>query len=113
MIKVSSFLHVVDNTGILEICCIRLLENPNRKGGSIGSFIIGTVKKTSSLNFNIKRKKNRKIFRKGDICKALIISVKVYIKRYSTFYIKADKNTTILLGDNFLPVASRILGPVL
>ena len=92
MIFVQSRLKVIDNSGALELGCIRLLKESSKKGAKVGDIVVCSVKK------NI-------------ICKALIVSTKNSVCRKGHYYIKSDSNSVIIINDSG-PVANRIFGPI-
>ncbi len=110
MIHVSTLVQVVDNSGVTLIRCIRLLRGSKRFRASIGNYIVGSVKKVSSIKVS-KQNKAKKNMSIGDVCKALIICTSGYIKRYGSVSFKASRNSVILVADNFSPIASRVIGP--
>lgn len=110
MIHVSTLVQVVDNSGATLIRCIRLLRGSKRTRATIGNYIVGSVKKISSIKTS-KQGKNKKTIAIGDICKALIICSSSVISRFGFVNIRADKNSVILVSDNFSPIASRVVGP--
>ena len=111
MIQVHTMVSVVDNSGVVLIRCIRLLRGSKKNSATIGNYIVGAVQKIT-INRSQKRNKLKKMLNRGDICKGLVISINNNIARLHNSYVKASKNAVILVGDNFLPVASRVLGPV-
>ena len=110
MIHVSTLVQVVDNSGATLIRCIRLLRGSKRTRASVGNYIVGSVKKVSSVKTS-KQSKNKKTVSIGDVCKALVVCSSSTISRFGSLNICADKNSVILVSDNFSPVASRVVGP--
>jgi large subunit ribosomal protein L14 len=93
MLGLLSKIKIVDNTGIIQGRCIKILK-PNKKDGAIvGDVILISVLKSLS---------NSK-FSPGSLAKALIIRSK-----FSSF----SDNAGIIINDKSLPVGSRIRGPV-
>jgi large subunit ribosomal protein L14 len=56
--------------------------------------------------------KKSKEIKKGQICTALVLRIKRYYKRWGNFYFKSAANSVILVNKYFLPIGSRIIGPV-
>jgi|SRR3989338_4605095 len=110
MIHVSTIIQVVDNSGATLLRCIRLLRGSKRTRASIGNYIVGSIQKISSTKTS-KQGKNKKNVAIGDVCKALIICSSSIISRFGTVRFRSDKNSVILVSDNFSPIASRVVGP--
>jgi|JI61114C2RNA_FD_contig_41_4095532_length_2696_multi_2_in_0_out_0_4 large subunit ribosomal protein L14 len=110
MIHVSTLVQVVDNSGATLIRCIRLLRGSKRTRASVGNYIVGSVQKISSVKVS-KQGKNKKTVAVGDVVKALIICSSSPLVRFGSITVKADKNSVILVSDNFSPLASRVVGP--
>lgn len=99
MIQSQSKLHILDNSGVKFIQCIKSLK----KKSSWGNLILASVKE-----IRIKNKVNVK-FKKGSIVFAYIIKSKIFLKRKSGMQTNSSKNAAILLNKEFQPVGSRIL----
>ena len=100
MLLQSSFCQVFDNSGIFFISCISLLKNSKKIGATICEFIVASVKFINSKKINLK-------YKKGNICKVLIIKLARNVKRFSNLYIKSDNNGVIIVNTERLPVATR------
>lgn len=107
MINVQTVLKVVDNSGAIFVKCIHLAK-PSANGAGLGSVITVVVKK-NIVKKNIKKSKEVK---KGQICTALVLRIKKYCKRWGNFYFKSSSNSVVLINKYFLPIGSRIIGPV-
>jgi large subunit ribosomal protein L14 len=90
-------LNVSDNSGARVVKCIRIYNN--KKVGSIGSYILVTVRM-----YNAKKK-----IKKGEIFLALIIRTK-YSFKYKNSYYKFSDNACILMNKKYLPISSRVFG---
>lgn len=99
--KESKF-YILDNTGVKKVKCLKIYKSKKAKGGS---FVTVVVKKVIPF----------KKIKKGQICRAIVVRLKSYIKRICGNYkIKFDKNYVVLLKKNDnLPLGTRIIGPVL
>lgn len=102
MIKVQSYLKIVDNTGVKLILCIRILGTQNTIG-KIGDCIIGSVKESLP-------KSN---FKKSDIVRGLIIRTCYPIRRINGTRLSFNENAVILINKDNNPIGTRIFGPVL
>jgi len=94
---------VADNTGAKIIQCIKDLGGSKRRYAQIGDIIVGTVKKAEP----------RKLVKKHDIIRAVIIRQKKALKRTDGSYVRFDDNACVILdGKTKKPKGGRILGPV-
>jgi large subunit ribosomal protein L14 len=101
MIQSNSFLSVIDNSGVKQIKCIKIL------GGSFNNGLIGSIIKVAVQ----KVLPNRKI-KAGEVVNALILRLKKTHRRKDGMYIKFFSNDAILLNTKQLPIATRIFGPI-
>lgn len=102
MIQQESRLVVADNSGAKEILCIRVLGGTKRRYAGVGDIIVATVKDASATG-NVKKK---------SVVKAVIVRTRNPIKRRDGSTIKFDDNAAVIIGDDKLPRATRIFGPV-
>jgi large subunit ribosomal protein L14 len=109
MINVQTVLKVADNSGAVFVSCIRLLNSSARVGAKVGDTITVVVKK-SIVKKNVKKSKEVK---KGQVCTAIVLRTLKGTKRWGNFFIKSGTNSAALLNKYFLPIGSRLLGPVL
>ena len=73
MIQQQTYLKVADNTGAKEIMCIRVLGGSGRRYANIGDVIVASVKKAAPGG----------VVKKGDVVKAVVLSVDAGKKRIS------------------------------
>jgi large subunit ribosomal protein L14 len=102
MIQQESRLKVCDNSGAKEILCIRVLGGTRRRYARVGDVIVATVKDASPTG-NVKKK---------SVVRAVVVRSKYVIKRKDGSTIKFDDNAAVIIGDDKLPKATRIFGPV-
>lgn len=102
MLQQESRLKVCDNSGAKEILCIRVLGGTRRRYARVGDIIVATVK-DASPNGNIKKK---------TVVRAVVVRSRAPIKRKDGSTIKFDDNAAVIIGDDKLPKATRIFGPV-
>ena len=102
MIQQESRLLVCDNSGAKEILCIRVLGGTRRRYARVGDIIVATVKQASPTG-TVKKK---------SVVKAVIVRSKHAIKRKDGTSIRFDDNAAVIIGDDKLPKATRIFGPV-
>lgn len=102
MIQQESRLKVCDNSGAKEILCIRVLGGTRRRYAGVGDVIVATVKQANPQG-NVKKK---------TVIKAVVVRTTKEIRRKDGSTIKFDDNAAVVIGDDKLPKATRIFGPV-
>ncbi len=102
MIQQESRLVVADNSGAKEILCIRVLGGTRRRYARTGDIIVATVK-DANPNGNVKKK---------SVVKAVVVRTQEKIRRKDGSTIKFDDNAAVIIGDDKMPKATRIFGPV-
>lgn len=102
MVQQESRLKVCDNSGAKEILCIRVLGGTRRRYARVGDIIVATVKDASPTG-TVKKK---------SVIRAVVVRSKAVIKRKDGSTIKFDDNAAVIIGDDKLPKATRIFGPV-
>ena len=102
MIQQESRLTVCDNSGAKEILCIRVLGGTRRRYARVGDVIVATVKQANPQG-NVKKK---------SVVRAVVVRSKYAIKRKDGSTIRFDDNAAVIIGDDKLPKATRIFGPV-
>lgn len=102
MIQQESRLLVCDNSGAKEILCIRVLGGTRRRYARVGDIITASVK-VANPNGNVKKK---------SVVRAVVVRTRYAIRRKDGSTIKFDDNAAVIIGDDKLPKATRIFGPV-
>lgn len=102
MIQQESRLKVCDNSGAKEVLCIRVLGGTRRRYARVGDIIVATVK-DAAPNGNVKKK---------SVVRAVVVRTRQPIKRKDGSTIKFDDNAAVIIGEDKLPKATRIFGPV-
>lgn len=102
MIQQESRLVVCDNSGAKEILCIRVLGGTRRRYAGVGDVIVATVK-DAAPNGTVRKK---------SVVKAVVVRTKNTIARKDGSTIRFDDNAAVIIGDDKLPRATRIFGPV-
>lgn len=102
MIQPRTMLKVADNTGAKIIQCITVLGGSRKRYAQLGDIIVGAVKKAEP----------RKLIKKHEIVKALIIRQKKEYKRVDGSYIRFDDNAVVIIDIDKKPRGGRIFGPV-
>jgi large subunit ribosomal protein L14 len=101
MLQLRSMIKVADNTGARIIQLINVPGGTRKRYAQLGEIIVAVVKKADP----------RKIVKKHDKVKAVIIRQRKEYKRADGSYIRFDDNAAVILGDGKEPKGSRILGP--
>ncbi len=92
---------MADNSGAKIIQVINVPGGTRRRYGGLGDIVVAAVKKAEP----------RKLVKKHEKVKAVIIRLKKEYKRADGSYIRFDDNAAVILGDGKLPKATRIFGP--
>jgi len=103
MIQPQTMLKIADNTGAKIAQCFKVLGGSRRRYAQIGDIIVAAVKKAEP----------RKIVKKHDKVRAVIVRQKKSYRRSDGSYIRFDDNAAVILeGVSKEPKGGRILGPV-
>jgi len=103
MIQLRTMLKVADNTGAKIVQCFMVLGGTGRRYGQIGDVIVVAVKDAEP----------RRIVKKHDVVRAVIIRQKKAFRRLDGSYIRFDDNSVVILeGKTKEPKGGRIIGPV-
>ncbi len=102
MIQQESRLLVCDNSGAKEILCIRVLGGTRKRYARVGDIIVATVKEANPTG-NVKRK---------TVVRAVVVRTRDTIRRRDGSTIRFDDNAAVIVGEDKLPKATRIFGPV-
>ncbi len=102
MIQQESRLVVCDNSGAKQILCIRVLGGTRRRYARVGDTIVATVK-DATPNGNVKKK---------SVVRAVVVRTRNPIRRKDGSSISFDDNAAVIIGEDKLPKATRIFGPV-
>ncbi|MCK4520605.1 50S ribosomal protein L14 [Candidatus Parcubacteria bacterium] len=103
MIQPQTMLKITDNTGAKLAQCFKVLGGTRRRYAQIGDIVVAAVKKAEP----------RKIVKKHDKVRVVIIRQKKEYRRSDGSYIRFDDNAGVILeGKTKEPKGGRILGPV-
>jgi len=103
MIQLRTMLKIADNTGAKILQCFHVLGGSKRRYAQLGDIIVGTVKKAEP----------RRLVKKHDVVRAVIIRQKKFLRRPTGIYIRFDDNACVILEEKTrVPKGGRILGPV-
>jgi len=101
MIQHRTMLNVADNSGAKLVQCIKVLGGTRSRYAKIGDIIVVTVKVAEP----------RKVVKKKEVHKALVVRQKNALRRGDGSYIRFDDNAVIIL-DGEDPKGGRIFGPI-
>ena len=103
MIQPRTMLKVADNTGARVVQCFRVLGGSRRRYAQIGDMIVASVKQAEP----------RRVVKKHDVVRAVIVRQKKAYRRDDGTYIRFDDNAVVILeGKTRDPKGGRIFGPV-
>ncbi len=101
MIQPRSILKVADNTGAKTIRCFKILGGTRARWAQLGDIVVASVREAEP----------RKMVKKGDVVKAVIIRQKRAYRRSDGSYVRFDDNAVVLV-EGMEPRGGRIFGPV-
>ncbi len=101
MIQPRTILKVADNTGAKTIRCFKVLGGTRRRYAQLGDIIVASVREAEP----------RKLVKKGDIVRAVIIRQRKNSRRSDGSYIRFSENAAVIL-EGKEPKGGRIFGPV-
>ncbi len=102
MIIVGSYVRIQDNSGAKQAKCIRILNKSRNKLGSIGDYIVVTVK---SLRRSLPNKK----VNIGDVRLGIILTTRKPKNRLNGISVSVHKASAVLLDrEKKAPIGSRI-----
>lgn len=102
MIQPESKLKVADNTGAKMIKCFRVLGGTRKRYAQLGDVIVASVKVAEP----------RKLVKKHEIVKAVIVRQKKEYRRKDGSYIRFSENAAVIIDDKNEPRGGRIFGPI-
>ena len=103
MIQLRTILKVADNSGAKTLQCFHIMGGDGRRYASLGDIVIGAVKEAEP----------RKLVKKHEKVRAVIIRQKKERKRRDGTYVRFDDNACVILeGKTTDPKGGRIFGPV-
>jgi len=95
-------IKVADNSGAKLIQCVNVLGGTKRRYAQLGDIIVAAVKKAEP----------RKLVKKHDVVKAVIIRQRREYRREDGSYIRFDDNAAVVINDDKKPKGTRVLGPM-
>ena len=101
MIQLRSILNVADNSGAKKVGVIKVLGGSARRYGQLGDIVVISVKVAEP----------RKVVKKKDVLKAVIVRQRNNFRRKDGSYIRFDENAVVII-DGKEPKGGRIFGPI-
>ncbi|MCZ2846309.1 MAG: 50S ribosomal protein L14 [Candidatus Bathyarchaeota archaeon] len=103
MIQEGTNLKVCDNTGTKIIRCFKILGGTRHRYAKIGDIIVASAKEVEP----------RRLVKKGDVVRAVVVRQKKPFRLPSGAYVKFDENAAVILeGKTRNLKGNRITGPV-
>ncbi len=102
MIQTRTMLIVADNTGAKIVQCFRILGGTKHRYAQLGDVIVCAVKKAEP----------RRLVKKHDKVRAVIVRQKRAFKRADGSYVSFDDNAVVIIDDKGQPKGGRIFGPI-
>ncbi len=103
MIQNRTMLKVADNSGAKILQCVQVLGGTRHRYAQLGDIIVGVVKKAEP----------RKIVKKPEVTRAVIIRQKKAYRRLNGTYIRFDDNACVILDAKTKePKGGRLFGPI-
>ena len=102
MIQTQTLLKITDNTGAKICLCIKVLGGTRKRYAQIGDIIVGAIKKAEP----------RKMVKKHDVVRAVIVRQRKAYRRRDGSYIYFDDNAAVILDAKKEPKGGRIFGPI-
>ena len=103
MLQVESKIKIVDNSGGKWAQCILVKKKGKNPLGSVGTFILVTLK-----IFSKRKKVNKRIIYMG-----LIVGVRFWISRIDGTFIKLFSNRILLFNKQFKFLGTRVYGSIM
>ncbi len=101
MIQPRSILKIADNTGAKTIRCFKVLGGTRHRYAGLGDIIVASVMEAEP----------RKMVKKGDVVRAVIIRQKKAFRRPDGSYVRFSDNAAVIV-EGQEPKGGRIFGPV-
>ena len=102
MIQPRTMLKIADNTGAKILQCFHVLGSTRKRYAQIGDIIVGVVKEAEP----------RKLVKKHEIVRAVIVRQAKPFQRQDGSYIRFDENAAVILEKEKEPKGGRIFGPI-
>jgi large subunit ribosomal protein L14 len=105
MIKPTSRLIIIDNSGGRRVVCIKLVNKPPKSYASVGDIILVIVK-------TYRKAIKKRLVNKKQIYNGLIVGTKKNVNRVSGISLNLLYNSMVILSKDYNLIAKRIRGTV-
>ena len=102
MLQLRSIVNVADNSGAKRVGIFKVLGGSRKRYAQIGDIVVASVKSAEP----------RKLVKKKDIVKAVVVRQRQPFRRKDGTYIRFDDNAVVLLNETDELRGTRIFGPV-
>lgn len=101
MLQLRSIVVVADNSGAKRVGIFKVLGGSRKRYAQIGDIVVASVKSAEP----------RKLVKKKDVVKAVVVRQRQPFRRKDGTYIRFDDNAVVIL-DGVEPKGGRIFGPI-
>lgn len=101
MLQLRSIVNVADNSGAKRVGVFKVLGGSRRRYAQIGDTVVVSVKEAEP----------RKLVKKKDVLRAVVVRQRKPFRRKDGTYIKFDDNAVVIL-EGKEPKGGRIFGPI-
>ena len=101
MLQLRSIVGVADNTGAKKVGVFKVLGGSRKRYAELGDIVVVSVKVAEP----------RKVVKKKDVLKAVIVRQRNNFRRKDGSYIRFDENAVVII-DGKEPKGGRIFGPI-
>ncbi|MEK7194742.1 MAG: 50S ribosomal protein L14 [Patescibacteria group bacterium] len=101
MLQLRSIVTVADNSGAKRVGIFKVLGGSRKRYAQIGDIVVASVKSAEP----------RKLVKKKEIVKAVVVRQRQPFRRKDGTYIRFDDNAVVIL-DGKEPKGGRIFGPI-
>lgn len=101
MLQLRSIVIVADNSGAKRVGIFKVLGGSRKRYAQIGDIVVASVKSAEP----------RKLVKKKDVIKAVVVRQRQPFRRKDGTYIRFDDNAVVIL-DGVEPKGGRIFGPI-
>lgn len=102
MIQVGTRVKITDNTGGKQAIVFKVLGGSKRRYANIGDLVVLSVKSAEP----------RKMVKKKDVLRAVVVRQKKPLRRKDGSYISFDDNAVVIIDKGQEPKGGRIFGPI-
>ncbi len=102
MLQERSIVKVADNSGAKTVRVFRIPGGSKKRYARLGDLVIASVQGAEP----------RKLVKKKDIVKCLVIRSAAATRRNDGSYVRFDENAVVLVDEKRQPRATRVFGPI-